>query len=198
LGFPPIQLLESNSAEAAHSLEIFANQYWPEQKLINALSVITLIQTLVAGAGEGRASNQKALLKEGVSRCLAEISLASNSPPSLKWTSLNALSEITKGSTNNQDMLTEVMVQPLIPVFRSDGLQATSPTDPSSPEESDIEWQRAQPVPAILALIALAVQGDPGLSMAESQGGLDGLRVRAAAVGLFEVCFHPSMEGQYD
>jgi len=189
LQFPPHALIDPTesinppnpsqlSAEAQHGLAAFAQQYWPEQKATNAQLVLGLVRMLVGGAGEGRSMNAKALLQSGLTRCLLELSLASNAPTSLKAHALNALADLFKGSPPNQDLLTNLWVQPLIPVFPNGG-------DDEQQEEAQIDWQRAQPVPAILALIALAVQGDPGLGMDAS--GPHGLQVRAAAVALFEV-----------
>lgn len=183
MNFPPLQLLEDPSAglEADNALSAFAQQYWPEQKVANTEIVLNLVRMLVATAGEGHAANQQTLLVSGVSRCLAELSLASNAPPQLKAAALITLSDIFRGSPANQDMFTNLWVQPLIPVFP----ETYDGEEPSPDEEPD--WQRAQPVPAILALIALAVQGDPALGMEAASPS--GLRVRTAAVSLFEVSF---------
>jgi len=185
LQFPPHALIDptesinppiptSLSPEAQHGLSTFAQQFWPEQKATNAQLVLGLIRMLVGGAGEGRSMNTKALLQSGVTRCLLELSLASNAPTTLKAHALNALADLFKGSPINQDLLTNLWVQPMIPVYSEEESSEQGP-----------EWQRAQPVPATLALIALAVQGDPGLGI--DAGGPEGLQVRAAAVGLFEV-----------
>lgn len=160
----------------------FAQQYWPDQKTANTDLIIGLVRMLVASAGEGQASNQKALLVSGVTRCLIELALASNAPTHLKASALITLSDIFRGSNVNQDMFTNLWVQPLIPVYPE---YAQDEHPPSHQDEEEPEWQRAQPVPAILALIALAVQGDPGLGM--EAAGPGGLKVRAAAVALFEV-----------
>jgi len=43
------------------------------------------------------------------------------------------------------------------------------------------KWKRGQPVPAVVAVVSLAVEGD-GVSE-----GREGLRIRAAAANLFQV-----------
>lgn len=80
----PLLLFPQPAALTASSLSGFTFQSWSEQKVINAGLVITLVRMLVGGAGTGRAGNQKALLASGLSRCLAELALASNAPAVLK------------------------------------------------------------------------------------------------------------------
>lgn len=181
LNFPPLSLINNpnGGTEAENAMAAFAQQFWPEQKAANTDLIIGLVRMLVASAGEGQVSNQRALLSSGVTRCFVELALASNAPSHLKASALITLSDIFRGSTVNQDMFTDLWVQPLIPVYPEYG------QDEEPPQDEEPEWQRAQPVPAILALIALAVQGDPGLGM--EAAGPGGLKVRAAAVALFEV-----------
>lgn len=183
LSFPAQGMLDNpaQAEEADLALGAFAQQYWPDQKIANTDLVLGLIRMLVASAGDGQAANQNILLASGVSRCLVEMALASNAPSQLKAAALVALSDIFRGSNANQDNFTNLWVQPLIPVY-PEYEEEHSQHEPEEPE-----WQRAQPVPAILALIALAVQGDPGLNVEAS--GATGLKVRSAAVALFEVSF---------
>ncbi len=80
----PLLLFPQSNPLTSEALSAFALQSWSEQKVINAGLVITLIRMLVGGAGSGRSGNQKALLASGVTRCLAEMALASNAPAVLK------------------------------------------------------------------------------------------------------------------
>lgn len=80
----PLLLFPQPAALSTPSLSAFAFQSWSEQKVINAGLVISLVRMLVGGAGTGRAGNQKALLMSGLTRCLAELALASNAPAVLK------------------------------------------------------------------------------------------------------------------
>lgn len=207
----PLLLFPQPAALTASSLSGFAFQSWSEQKVINAGLVISLVRMLVGGAGTGRAGNQKALLASGLSRCLAELALASNAPAVLKSQvrsllalsrpeltptsqSLNALADILRLSQPNQEFLSALVVTPLIPPTSPSsthdhtygGSQDEAPhrshRDSQDPREdqSETKWRRGTAVSAVVALTNLAVYGD-------GTRGRDGLRVRAAAAGLFEV-----------
>jgi hypothetical protein len=119
---------------------------------------------------------QRALLSVSLTRCLAELGLASNAPSQLKALALLTLADILRGSPPNQQLFTDLEVSPLIP--------STYDAESYTPNEEP-RWERAQPVPAILALVATAVEGDPGLGHLATS--IEGLRTRAAAVACFEV-----------
>lgn len=173
--FPSTAMLSNpNSPEAQHALDAFAFQEWPQQKAINAQMVLHLVRTLMTGAGEGRMQNQKALLAAGLTHCLIELALASSAPPSLKTIALNALADLLAQSPPNQDFLSNLQVMPLIP--------APPSGDSEAPQRT---WQRAQPVSAVLALVGMAIEGEPGSET--DPNDRESLRLRAAAVRVFEV-----------
>lgn len=175
--FPPSAVLaEPDSIEASQALDAFAFQEWPEQKTINAQMVLHLIRTLMTGAGDGRAQNQRALLSASLTHCLIEMALASTAPPSLKTLALNTLADILASSPPNQDLLTNLQVMPLIP---------TSTNDPARPyEPQEKTWQRARPVSAVLALVGMAIEGEPGSD--SDPNDRENVKLRAAAVRTFE------------
>lgn len=164
--------------------------------MINATLVISLVRMLVGGAGAGRAANQKALLATGLSRCLAEMALASNAPAVLKSQSLNALADIVKLSIPNQLAFASLVVSPLIPPLAppqhepdypavgNQERQAEEDAHSGEPQSDDSKWQRGEPETAVFSAIAIAVHGD-------GTPGREGLRVRAAAAGLFQVRHDP-------
>ncbi|GAA5926865.1 hypothetical protein JCM3775_007063 [Rhodotorula graminis] len=196
----PLLLFPRPNALSAQSLATFAFQSWSEQKVINAGLVISLVRMLVGGAGgSGRSQNQDALLKTGLTRCLIELALASNAPAVLKSQSLNALADIMRSSPDNQTLLTSLIVTPLIPPVTpsspetyvgEDGMEhPRSSVDQDRDEDDDehaqhhrapppTKWRRGTPVPAVVAVTALSVNGD-------GTPGREGLRVRAAAANLF-------------
>ncbi|GAA5859616.1 hypothetical protein JCM1840_006374 [Sporobolomyces johnsonii] len=200
----PLLLFPRPQALSPSSLATFPFQSWSEQKVINAGLVISLVRMLVGGAGgSGRAANQKALLVTGLTRCLIEMALASNAPAVLKSQSLNALADILRLSTPNQELLTSLIVTPLIPPLApsSPEFYSEDQASPSlshdyhsehgsphhghgheqreAPRPSATKWKRGTPVPAVVAVVGLAVNGD-------GTPGREGLRVRAAAANLFE------------
>ncbi|BGP36921.1 Vesicle-mediated ER to Golgi transport protein [Rhodotorula kratochvilovae] len=195
----PLLLFPRPNALSAQSLATFAFQSWSEQKVINAGLVISLVRMLVGGAGgSGRSQNQDALLRTGLTRCLIELALASNAPAVLKSQSLNALADIMRASPDNQSLLTSLIVTPLIPpqtpsspetYAGEDGSSADHPRSSLDHAQDDhphshaptpvaLKWRRGTPVPAVVAVTALAVNGD-------GTPGREGLRVRAAAANLF-------------
>ncbi|GAA5978532.1 hypothetical protein JCM11641_007976 [Rhodosporidiobolus odoratus] len=203
----PLLLFPRVNALNPQSLATFAFQSWSEQKVINAGLVISLVRMLVGGAGSGRSSNQKALLQTGLTRCLIELALASNAPAVLKSQSLNALADILRLSSDNQSLLTSLIVTPLVPpltpsspeTYNEDSANPDHPDyDPYAAEDqqhqhhehghdhdeheqssSTNNWRRGEPVPAVVAVVNLAVNGD-------GTPGREGLRVRASAASLFE------------
>ncbi|KAL8283699.1 hypothetical protein RQP46_005494 [Phenoliferia psychrophenolica] len=189
-------LLFPQPPHTPQSLAAFAFQPWSEQKVINAGLVISLIRMLVGGAGSGRSGNQKALLTSGLTRCLSELALASNAPAVLKSQSLNALADILRLSPPNQEAFAALTVTPLIPPLLPSSHELTYSSgedhgshdrdqqqrpghDGRSHDPSESRWHRGVPTLAVVATVALSVQGD-------GTPGREGLRVRAAAAGLFE------------
>ena len=201
--FPPATVLAApESMEAATALDAFAFQEWPEQKCINAQMVLHLVRTLMTGAGDGRSQNQvrsaswgfcmfthsgrglhtlftpqRALLAAGLTHCLIELALASTAPPSLKTLALNTLADIFASSPQNQDFLSSLHVMPLIP-----GSAAPDPSRPYDPPAHG--WQRARPVSAVLALVGMAIEGEPGSETDPNER--ENLKLRAGAVRAFE------------
>lgn len=121
---------------------------------------------------------QRALLAAGMTHCLVEMSLASSAPVSLKTLALNTLADILASSPQNQDFLSTLSVMPLIPTA---GHQ--DPSRPYDPPEKG--WQRARPVSAVLALVGMAIEGEPGSEADPNER--ESLKLRAAAVRAFEV-----------
>ncbi|GAA5922633.1 uncharacterized protein JCM15063_003368 [Sporobolomyces koalae] len=233
--FPRLNALNSNS------LSTFAFQSWSEQKTINAGLVISIVRMLVGGAGSGKLSNQKALLASGVTRCLIELGLASNAPVMVKSQALHALADILKLSPPNQELLTSLIVTPLIPPRAppafiadptgptdDDGARSTASDGYNSAHQSQHlsqeyghndsyaqthhpegtvddsfhsprsnghavgsrKWKKGTPVPAVVAVVSLAVNGD------SVTAGREGLRLRAAAASLFQNYVAGSTETQ--
>lgn len=198
----PLLLFPQPHALTPTSLAAFAFQPWSEQKVINAGLVISLVRMLVGGAGTGRAGNQKALLTSGLTRCLTELALASNAPAVLKSQSLNALADILRLSTANQEAFASLTVTPLIPPAapsHESSYSAASGDEPGAtgldPREArvpaDHRWRRGTPTLATVATVILSVEGD-------GTPDREGLRVRAAAAGLFESFVSNSTQVQLD
>ncbi|SCV68561.1 BQ2448_682 [Microbotryum intermedium] len=206
----PLLLFPQPKAQTPASLSAFAFQSWSEQKVVNAGLVLSLVRMLVGGAGAGREANQKALLTSGMSRCLAEMALASNAPSVLKSQAMNALADILRLSPPNQAALNSLIVTPLIrpmasapselynPVYE-DGEQhpnrgGGSRSDDEDEDETErrsnkSKWRKGTPAPAVIAAVRLAVVGD-------GTTGRSGLRVRAAAANLFQSYVANSTETQ--
>lgn len=105
------------------------------------------------------------------------MALASSAPVSLKTLALNTLADILASSPPNQDFLSGLSVMPLIP---TSGHQ--DPSRPYDPPEKG--WQRARPVSAVLALVGMAIEGEPGSEADPNER--ESLKLRAAAVRAFE------------
>ncbi|ODO08414.1 hypothetical protein L198_00144 [Cryptococcus wingfieldii CBS 7118] len=157
LGFP------SPLAKDEATPEEFALQYWPEQKVDNTSLVLGLVRMLVGGPGGG---NQNAMAASGVTRCLLELSLASNAPASIKSQCLSTLTPILTSSPINQDLFASLQVSHLLAV----------PADEVNPNGGFV---RVPPKPAVVALVESVVEGDP------SSGGRS-LRSRSAGVNMFQ------------
>ncbi|EPQ26712.1 uncharacterized protein PFL1_05691 [Pseudozyma flocculosa PF-1] len=185
--------------EHARQLEAFSFQEWDQQKLLNARLVVGIVGMLVGGQGEGRKSNQAALLQCGVTKCLAELALASTAPASLKAQSLHVLASLLRASRVNQDQLSTLHVFPIQMILEeADGAgvaagdahdqpggSASASGRPSGDyAQQQQQQQMAEPSytrlparPAVAALIGTAVNG------AGTKGGLG---LRAAALACFE------------
>ncbi|KAK4685985.1 intracellular protein transport protein USO1, partial [Tremellales sp. Uapishka_1] len=156
LGFPTLP-------QDAPSPDEFALQFWPEQKIFNAGLVLGLVRMLVGGPG---GNNQSAMVSGGVTRCLLEVALASNAPSGLKAQALNTLTPILLSSTNNQEMMSSILLSPLVAV-------------PADEEHPNGGFVRLPVKPAVVALVTAVIEGD-------SSAGGRGLRGRAAGVNMFE------------
>ena len=102
----------------------------------------------------------------GVTRCLAELALASNAPVGLKSQALNTLTPFLLSSIPNQTLLSTLTLSPLVAINADE-------------EHPNGGFVRLPQRPAVVALITAVVEGD-------SAGGR-GLRGRAAGVNMFEV-----------
>lgn len=107
------------------------------------------------------------MVSGGITRCLLELSLASNAPSSLKSQALNTLTPILLSSPPNQNLAANLQLSPLVPVHADE-------------EHPNGGFVRLAMRPASLALVTAVIDGDP------SAGGR-GLRGRAAGVNMFEV-----------
>ncbi|KAK8864634.1 hypothetical protein IAR55_001884 [Kwoniella newhampshirensis] len=141
----------------------FAVQFWPEQKIYNTGLILGLIRMLVGGPGGG---NQTAMVTGGITRCLLELALASNAPNGVKSQALNTLTPILLSSPANQDLLSNLVLSPLVAL----------PPDEENPKGT---FARIPLQPAAVALVSAVIEGDA------SAGGR-GLRNRAAGVNMFE------------
>ncbi|ORX35648.1 p115 like vesicle tethering protein [Kockovaella imperatae] len=152
-----------------------ALQFWPEQKIYNASLVIGIVRMLIGGPGGG---NQSAMASTGVTRCLLELALASNATSTIKSQALNTLTPILTSSIPNQNLFASLHLAPLVPVH-------------ADLEHPNGGFVRLSPRPAVVALVALVVDGDP------SAGGR-GLQSRAAGVNMFEAFVNGNDDARID
>jgi hypothetical protein len=104
----------------------------------------------------------------GVTRCLIELALSSNAPPALKAQASNTLTPIMLTSPNNQFLLSQLSLAPLVAV-------------PANEEHPNGGFVRLPMRPAVLALVGSVVEGtdvEPIMGRA--------LKGRAAGVNMFE------------
>lgn len=127
---------------------------------------------LVGSPGGG---NQRAMVTSGVTRCLLELALSSNAPSALRAQALNTLSPIMMTSPENQGLLSNLSMAPLVAV-------------PADEEHPNGGFVRLPVRPATLALVGSVIDGESGM-------GGKGLRSRAAGSNMFEVswglCYVP-------
>jgi hypothetical protein len=135
----------------------FALQFWDEQKAKNASLIIGIVGLLLAAKSDNL---QETFM---FTRCLVEISLASNFPASLKSQALQVL------PVKLNFPLSELILTPYIPVPGSNGE----------------EWDRLEPASALDTLVELGLHGE--------YNGVNGavrnreqLELRAEATKVFE------------
>ncbi|KAJ3995281.1 p115 like vesicle tethering protein [Lentinula boryana] len=178
-GLPPVLLslllFPQNLTPDAPAPQEFALQFWDEQKMINAKTIVGIMGLLVGSKGHG--SQDSPLF----TRCLLELALASNAPTTLKTQALHHLLPTT--TTNHHHLnfpLSELIITPYVPVPETDGE----------------EWDRLEGVSALDALVELGLGGEyngmgNGSIMGSGMGSgrrreVGGLELRTAAVGVFE------------
>lgn len=93
--------------------------------------------------------------------------------------SLNALADILRLSQPNQDAFASLIVTPLIPPSTASHDQSYSTENGGELDAGSDRWHRGIPESAVLSTIDICVHGD-------GTPGREGVRVRAAAAGLFE------------
>ncbi|OAV93002.1 hypothetical protein PTTG_02810 [Puccinia triticina 1-1 BBBD Race 1] len=173
------------------ALDSFATQPWSEQKLNNALLVLALARTLISGAGVGKIANQRAILSGGLTRCLAEMGLASAAPPILKSEALHILAHVVRGSEINKEFLSKLVLSPLAASAPPPG-QDPSYSDPEKPE-----FYRLPPQSAIFALFSLALEGLPGAQHPTSADDeFQTLSARAAALSAIDSFLNGNLDAQ--
>ena len=93
-------------------LEVFEteDQGWDAQKVANMLHILHLVRTLVSPANPGQvtAACQQAIASSGVLGLLTTILLASGIPADVLTETINTLSEVIRGSNNNQQQFLAV------------------------------------------------------------------------------------------
>jgi intracellular protein transport protein USO1 len=135
-------------------------QFWDAQKLANAGYVVGIMGLLVNSKGGS-------VVETGVFiRCLLEISLASNAPTSLKTQALRLMPHSFTFPLSN------LSLTPYVPV----------------PETNGEEWDRLESASALDTLVELALHGEYN-GVDSSKRTKEGLELRTAAVGVFEVSF---------
>ncbi|KAJ3852008.1 p115 like vesicle tethering protein [Lentinula lateritia] len=158
-GLPPLLLslllFPPNLPPDASAPQEFALQFWDEQKLKNAKSVVAIIGLLVGSKGYGDFPL--------FTRCLIELSLASNAPTALKTQALHLL------PANLYFPLPELIITPYMPV----------------PETNGEEWDRLEAASALDVLVELGLNGEYN-GMDSARRSMTGLELRTAAVGVFE------------
>ncbi|UZJ56057.1 hypothetical protein CBS101457_005377 [Exobasidium rhododendri] len=200
---PPPPAHPQAQQEYAHQIEAFAFQQWytpiqnemqegqetprgpielDEQKVINATLVLKVAALLIEGQGDGKRLNQNALFACGFTKCLFELALASTAPLSLKSQALNVLSGLLRSNVSNQDLLTKLLISPLLTINTAE-MNADDRVEPS--------YTRLPARPAIVELISLAVNGP-------SQGTTSkaSLAVRASALNCFDSFVNDNLDAR--
>ncbi|KAJ3864749.1 p115 like vesicle tethering protein [Lentinula novae-zelandiae] len=158
-GLPPLLLslllFPPNLPPDASAPQEFALQFWDEQKLKNAKSVVAIIGLLVGSKGYGDSPL--------FTRCLIELSLASNAPTTLKTQALHLL------PANLNFPLPGLIITPYMPV----------------PETNGEEWDRLEAASALDVLVELGLNGEYN-GVDSARRSMTGLELRTAAVGVFE------------
>ncbi|KIM82385.1 hypothetical protein PILCRDRAFT_820215 [Piloderma croceum F 1598] len=147
---PNLQLHESAPQE-------FALQFWDDQKASNTSLVVGIMGMLISSKGSNAQESS------AFTRCLVEISLASNAPTRLKTQGLGLL------PTNLNFPLSEITLTPYMPV----------------PESNGEEWDRLEPASALDALVELVLHGEYN-GLHNDKRVKEGLELRGAAVAVFE------------
>jgi hypothetical protein len=114
----------------------------------------------------------------GITRCLIELALSSNAPPALKAQALNTLTPIMLTSPQNQSLLSNLSLAPLVAV-------------PANEEHPNGGFVRLPMRPAVLALVGSVVEGadvEPSAGRA--------LKGRAAGVNMFEAYITGNEDGR--
>lgn len=195
---PPPSPNQQAQEEHASQLEAFAFQQWnspaqdtlpdgqesasrsaelDEQKVVNASLVLRVAQLLVEGQGDGKKLNQNALLSCGFTKCLFELALASTAPLSLKSQALNVLTALLRSNRSSQDLLSDLLVCPLLSLDTAGG--------------ADGNYTRLPARPAILELIGLTVNGP-----AQGTASTASLAIRASALNCFDAFVNDNLDAR--
>ncbi|KAF9508661.1 hypothetical protein BS47DRAFT_1350130 [Hydnum rufescens UP504] len=165
---PPLLLYPSPSPHPDHPTpQEFSLQFWDTQKVSNASIVLNIINILSKGKG----ASQRALEQSGITRCLIDLSLASNAPTVLKTEALQTLSP----AANFFQLLTSY-----IPV----------------PDTNGEEWDRLPEETALSAIIGIALDGEYGgiVGPISPPKEAEALELRVAAASLFEKHVYGNIE----
>jgi hypothetical protein len=176
---PPLDEMDDGTDQANKVIEL------DEQKVVNASLVLKVAGLIVDGQGEGRKLNQNALLSCGFTKCLFELALASTAPLSLKSQALNVLTALLLSNRSNQDLLTSLLVSPLL------NLKPSGADDATEQGRTEPNYTRLPPRPAIMELIGLAVNGP-----SQGTASIASLAVRASALGCFEAFVNDNMDAR--
>ncbi|KAI8984524.1 p115 like vesicle tethering protein [Mycotypha africana] len=127
---------------------------WPPQKVANTVLVLQLIRILTEPDSSSTPINQKVMVQSGILLPIVQLGLCSNVPSIVRTEALYSIAYVLASNTENQDIFAKVVV--------------ASPPALTEEGQIDTSIEPALPRPAIVSLIAVAVDEDYGVSYSYS------------------------------
>ncbi|CDS09506.1 hypothetical protein LRAMOSA10866 [Lichtheimia ramosa] len=127
----------------------FSYEDWPPQKVANTVLVLELCRILTEPDGVNTAVNQKIIAQCNTLLPIVQLGVCSNAPSIVRTEALYAIAFLIRGNNANQDLLAQTVV--------------ASPLKLTPDGEVDSSAPPGLPRPAMVSLIATAVDCDPSI-----------------------------------
>ncbi|KAI9316302.1 p115 like vesicle tethering protein [Dichotomocladium elegans] len=152
----------------------FSYEDWPPQKIANTVLVLGLCRILTEPDGANTSINQKIIAQSNTLLPIVQLAVCSNAPSIVRTEALYSVAYLIYGNIANQDLFTKTVVACPLKIVNGEVVDSDAPV--------------GLPRPAMVSLIAIALDADPSIQYSYSS------RAAAAFAVLSSIEGHPDAQ----